>query len=72
MNLYWAIVLGVTVSQLNLFQNHCWKLNIKYTGQSEETVEEATSYNHYFSPEESLEFGLVDEIVDFGKIMEEC
>lgn len=20
---------GVTVSQLNLFQNHCWKLNIK-------------------------------------------
>ena len=44
----------------------------KHTGQSEETVEEATSYNHYFSPEESLEFGLVDEIVDFGKIMEEC
>ena len=77
MNLYWAIVLGVTVSQLNLFQNHCWKhkMNMilaKHTGQSEETVEEATSYNHYFSPEESLEFGLVDEIVDFGKIMEEC
>lgn len=44
----------------------------KHIGQSEETVEEATSYNHYFSPEESLEFGLVDEIVDFGKIMEEC
>ncbi|MDO4324676.1 MAG: ATP-dependent Clp protease proteolytic subunit [bacterium] len=44
----------------------------KHTGQSEEVVEAATSYDHYFSSEESLEFGLVDEIVDFGKMMEEC
>lgn len=44
----------------------------KHTGQSEEAVEEATSYDHYFDPEESLKFGLVDEIVDFGKLMEEC
>ena len=44
----------------------------KHTGQSEESVEAATGYDHYFDPEESLKFGLVDEIVDFGKLMEEC
>lgn len=42
----------------------------KHTGQSEQAVEEATSFDHYFDPEESLKFGLVDEIVDFGKLME--
>ena len=44
----------------------------KHTGQSEQAVEEATSFAHYFDPEESLKFGLVDEIVDFGKLMEGC
>lgn len=44
----------------------------KHTGQSEQAVEEATSFDHYFDPEESLKFGLVDEIVDFGKLMEGC
>lgn len=44
----------------------------KHTGQSEQAVEEATSFDHYFDPEEGLKFGLVDEIVDFGKLMEEC
>lgn len=44
----------------------------KHTGQSEEIVEEATGYDHYFDSEESLKFGLVDEIVDFGKLLEEC
>ncbi len=42
----------------------------KHTGKSEEEVEKATSYNHYFSPEESVEFGLCDAIVDFSMIME--
>lgn len=44
----------------------------KHTGQSEQAVEEATSFDHYFDPKESLKFGLVDEIVDFAKLMEEC
>jgi ATP-dependent Clp protease protease subunit len=48
------------------------RLLAKHTGQSEEAVEAAMSYDHYFDPEESLKFGLVDEIVDFGKLMEEC
>lgn len=44
----------------------------KHTRQTEEAVEEATGYDHYFDPEESLKFGLVDEIVDFSKLMEKC
>lgn len=43
----------------------------RHTGKSEEEVEKATSYDHYYSPEESREFGLCDEIVDFNKIMED-
>ena len=42
----------------------------KHTGKSEEEVEKATSFDHYFSPEESVEFGLCDQIVGFDKIME--
>lgn len=42
----------------------------KHTGKSEKVVEEATSYDHYFSPEESVEFGLCDEIIDFNRIIE--
>ena len=44
----------------------------RHTGKSEEEVEKATSYDHYYSPEESREFGLCDEIVDFNKIMDEA
>ena len=36
----------------------------KHTGRSLKEVEKATSFDHYFSPEESLEFGLCDKIVN--------
>lgn len=42
----------------------------KHTGKSEEEVEKATSYDHYYGPEESKKFGLCDQIVDFNMIME--
>lgn len=42
----------------------------KHTGKTEEEVERATGFDHYFSPEESVEFGLCDEIVGFDRIME--
>lgn len=42
----------------------------KHIGKSEEEVEKATSYDHYYSPEESMDFGLCDKIVDFNMIME--
>ena len=50
------------------------KLNrilVKHTGRSEEEVEKACSFDHYFGPQESIEFGLADEISDFSKMMEE-
>lgn len=42
----------------------------KHTGRSEEEIEKATGYDHYFSPEESVDFGLCDKIVGFDMIME--
>ncbi len=41
----------------------------KHTGRTIEEVEKATSYNHYFSPKESIEFGLCDKIIGFDKII---
>ena len=43
----------------------------KHTGQSEKAVERATGFDHYFSPEESIAFGLCDEIIGFEKVMED-
>lgn len=42
----------------------------KHTGHTEEEIEKATLYNHFFNAEECVEFRLVDEIVDLDKIME--
>lgn len=42
----------------------------KHTGKAIEEVEQATAYDHFFSPEESVEFGLCDEIIGFDKILE--
>lgn len=41
----------------------------KRTGRTEK-VEKATGFDHCFSPEKGVEFGLCDEIVGFDKIME--
>lgn len=42
----------------------------KHTGKTVMEIEEATRFDHYYSPEESVDFGLADEIVDFNKLME--
>ncbi|MDO4322179.1 MAG: ATP-dependent Clp protease proteolytic subunit [Lachnospiraceae bacterium] len=42
----------------------------KHTGRTEEEIEKATRFDHYYSPEESISFGLADRIVGFDKIME--
>lgn len=41
------------------------------TGKTEKEIEEATAYDHYFTAEESIAFGLADEIIEFKKIMED-
>lgn len=43
---------------------------VRHTGKSEDEVEKATSFDHYFSPEESVAFGLCDKIVGFDMLME--
>lgn len=45
-------------------------LLVKHTGRSEEEIEQVTRHDHYLSAKESLEFGLVDEIVDFSRLLE--
>lgn len=42
----------------------------EHTGKTVKQIEKATSYDHFFSPEESISFGLADEIIDLGKLME--
>ncbi len=42
----------------------------QHTGKTEEEIEEATKFDHYYSAEESVEFGLADKIVSFADIME--
>lgn len=46
------------------------KIISEHSGKSIEEVEKATDHDHYYTAEESLEFGLCDEIVEFSKIME--
>lgn len=42
----------------------------KHTGKSVDVIEQETSYDHYYSPEESIAFGLADKIVGIDMIME--
>lgn len=46
------------------------KIISQYSGKTIEEVEKATDHDHFYTAEESLEFGLCDEIVEFSKIME--
>lgn len=41
----------------------------KHTGKELGQIEEATSYDHFFTAQESVEFGLADGIVSFSEMM---
>lgn len=43
----------------------------KHTKKDENEIEEVTVYNHIFNAEESVKFGLIDEIIGFDKIVTE-
>lgn len=47
------------------------ELLAKHTGQTVKAVTKAASYDHFYSAEEALNFGLVDEIVNFSKFLKE-
>lgn len=38
----------------------------KHTGHTVEEIDEATSYDHYFTAEEAVAYGLCDKVVDFS------
>ena len=47
------------------------KMNLilsRHTGKSEEEIEKATSFDHYFNPEESIRFALCDKIIGFDEL----
>lgn len=46
------------------------KILALHTGRTEEEVDEQTTYDHYFTPEEAVEWGLCDKIVSFKEMME--
>ena len=41
----------------------------KHAGKTEEEMEKATSFDHFFSPEESIAFGLCDGIVGLETVL---
>ncbi len=41
----------------------------KHTNHSVEEIEQVTNYDHYFSADESVEFGLCDKIIGFDEFM---
>ena len=45
------------------------KIIAKHTGKTEKEVEKATGFDHYFTPKESVKFGLCDKIVMFDEII---
>jgi ATP-dependent Clp protease protease subunit len=45
------------------------RLLAKHTGKTEEELEKATSFEHYFSAEEAKEFGLADKIIGFNMML---
>lgn len=45
------------------------ELLCKHSGKTIDEMEAATSYDHYFSAEEAIEFGLADEVVGIESIL---
>lgn len=43
----------------------------KHTGKSEEEIEAATRFDHYYDANESIDFGLCDKIIGFDILMED-
>lgn len=46
------------------------KLLASHTGKTIEEIDQATSFDHYFSPGEAIEFGLCDRIISFAEVVD--
>ena len=42
----------------------------KHTEKTEEEIDKATDFDHYFSPDEAIAFNLCDEIIEFSKVID--
>ena len=43
----------------------------KHTGKTRKQIEEVTKYDHYFTADESVTFGLADEVITFDRLVKE-
>lgn len=59
---------SVSESLMNV-RNKLNNILAKHTGKSKKQIEKATSFDHYFSPEDSVAFGLADEIISLERLM---
>lgn len=41
----------------------------RHTGHTIEEIDEATSYDHYFTAEEAVAYGLCDRVIGFGSLI---
>lgn len=50
-------------------KNKLNRILAKHTGKTEEEVEQATRYDHYFQAEEAVDFGFADRVIGFTEII---
>ena len=43
----------------------------KHTGKTKAEIEEVTKHDHYFTAEESVEFGMADKVITFSDLVKE-
>ena len=46
------------------------RLLAQFTGKSAAELEEATRFDHYFSPDDAVAFNLADEVITFTELLE--
>lgn len=69
--------IGGTTASLQSFSDNLLKVKhrlnsilAKHTGRTEEEINQATSFDHFLTPEAAISFGLCDGVIDFSKIAE--
>ena len=46
------------------------QLIASFTGKTEEEIDQASDFDHYFSPKEAVEFNLCDRIISFAELID--
>ena len=56
--------------KLNSTKDRLIKLLTERTGREEEEIQKEINYDHFFTAEDAVEFGLCDKVVDFEQFRE--